>query len=66
MAVASKVEVGYLEQTAVSGSQRTVWQEARSQMTALIRAEQDMQDAMAALEAGACGWSGQQGSCVES
>jgi ATPase subunit of ABC transporter with duplicated ATPase domains len=35
--VAPKVEVGYLAQTAVSGSQRTVWEEARSQMTRLIR-----------------------------
>lgn len=31
--VAPKVEMGYLEQTAVSGSTRSVWDEARSQMT---------------------------------
>jgi ATP-binding cassette subfamily F protein 3 len=41
--VAPKVELGYLEQTAVSGSTRSVWDEARSQMTSILRAEQDMQ-----------------------
>lgn len=38
MIVAPKVEVGYLAQTAVSGSQNTVYQEARSQMLRLLQA----------------------------
>lgn len=39
LVVGSRVEMGYLEQTAVSGSDRTVWEEARSRMTELIEAE---------------------------
>lgn len=39
LVVGSRVEMGYLEQTAVSGSGRTVWEEARSRMTELIEAE---------------------------
>lgn len=50
--VAPKVEVGYLEQTAVSGSTRTVWEEARSRMTDLIKAEDAMAAATAGLERG--------------
>lgn len=50
--VAPKVEVGYLEQTAVSGSERTVWEEARSRMTALIAAEMAMEHAANAAEQG--------------
>ncbi|KAJ9530875.1 hypothetical protein QJQ45_028849, partial [Haematococcus lacustris] len=50
--VAPKVEVGYLAQTAVSGSQRTVYQEARSQMTSLLKAEEDMRLAERDLAAG--------------
>lgn len=50
--VAPKVEVGYLEQTAVSGSERTVWEEARSRMTALIAAEMAMEFAAAEAERG--------------
>lgn len=52
--VAPKVEVGYLEQTAVSGSERTVWEEARSRMTALIAAEMAMEFAAAEAEKGEC------------
>ncbi|KAG2439392.1 hypothetical protein HXX76_004749 [Chlamydomonas incerta] len=40
--VAHLVQVGYLEQTAVGGSRRTVWQEARSRMSALVEAERDI------------------------
>ncbi len=39
LVVGNRVEMGYLEQTAVSGSDRTVWEEARSRMTELIEAE---------------------------
>jgi hypothetical protein len=51
--IGHKVEVGYLEQTAVSGSERSVWQEARSRMTDLIAAEEAMEAAtQAALDGG--------------
>ncbi|GLC40935.1 hypothetical protein PLESTB_000965000 [Pleodorina starrii] len=40
--VAHAVQVGYLEQTAVGGSRRTVWQEVRSRMSGLVEAERDM------------------------
>lgn len=50
--IAPSVDVGVLEQTAVSGSDRTVWEEARSRMTALIDAERQMAEAEAALAAG--------------
>jgi len=50
--IAPKVEMGYLAQTAVSGSERTVWEEARSHMHALVAAERDMADAEARLEGG--------------
>lgn len=52
VAVAPKVAVGYLEQTAVSGSTRSVWDEARSRMTAIRTAEAEMEAASAAIEAG--------------
>lgn len=39
IAMSHAMEVGYLEQTAVSGSTRTVAEEARSRMTDLIAAE---------------------------
>ena len=39
LTVDKQVELGYLEQTAVSGSNRTVWEEVRSRMTQLIDAE---------------------------
>lgn len=51
--VGHKVEVGYLEQTAVSGSENSVWQEARSRMTDLVAAEEAMEAAsQAALDGG--------------
>ncbi len=53
--VAERVQVGYLEQTAVGGSRRSVWQEARSRMTGLVTAERDMRRAEKELEQGAWG-----------
>ena len=47
-----KVELGYLEQTAVSGSDRTVWQEVRSRMTQINLAEAAIESAAAAMTAG--------------
>lgn len=52
LAIGSQVELGFLEQTAVSGSERTVWEEARSRMTALIEAEADIDAASKAAAAG--------------
>lgn len=52
LAIGSQVELGYLEQTAVSGSDRTVWEEARSRMTALIEAEADIEAASKAASSG--------------
>ena len=46
------MEMGYLEQTAVSGSSRTVWEEARSRMTELIEAEAAIDAASEAASAG--------------
>ena len=46
------VELGYLEQTAVTGSQLTVWEEAKSRMTAIIEAEAALDSALKRLEAG--------------
>jgi hypothetical protein len=45
--------MGYLEQTAVSGSDRTVWEEARSRMIDLLRAEEMLESAGKAMEQGA-------------
>ncbi|KAG2502022.1 hypothetical protein HYH03_000516 [Edaphochlamys debaryana] len=50
--VAPPIQVGYLEQTAVGGSRRTVWQEARSRMSGLVAAERDMRRAERDLAAG--------------
>jgi ATP-binding cassette subfamily F protein 3 len=50
--IAPSVAVGYLAQTAVSGSTRTVYEEARSALTALAAAEAAMAAAAAAAEAG--------------
>ncbi|EFJ53175.1 hypothetical protein VOLCADRAFT_102793 [Volvox carteri f. nagariensis] len=50
--ISHTVQVGYLEQTAVGGSRRTVWQEARSRMSGLVAAERDMQRAERELAAG--------------
>lgn len=52
LVVGRSVEMGYLEQTAVSGSSRTVWEEARSRMTELIEAEVDIDAASQAASAG--------------
>ena len=49
----SPVQVGYLEQTAVSGSDRPVWAEVRSQMTTLVAAEAALEAAGQAAEKGA-------------
>ena len=51
--VGSAVEVGYLEQTAVSGSGRTVWAEVRSRMTRLVAAEAALEAAGHAAAGGA-------------
>lgn len=52
LVVGRSVEMGYLEQTAVSGSDRTVWEEARSRMTELIEAEAAIDAASQAATAG--------------
>ena len=52
--LATKVEIGYLEQTAVSGSTLTVWEEARSRMTLLLESEALLQKAEDMLLAGEC------------
>lgn len=46
------MQVGYLEQTAVSGSDRPVWAEVRSQMTTLVAAEAALEAAGLAAENG--------------
>jgi ATPase subunit of ABC transporter with duplicated ATPase domains len=53
--VAQNADVGYLEQTAVSGSKRTVAEEARSRMTHVRDAERALRDAEAGIAAGAKG-----------
>jgi macrolide transport system ATP-binding/permease protein len=50
--VSNNVAVGYLAQTAVSGSTKTVYEEAKGAMTALAAAEAAMEAAGAAAEAG--------------
>ena len=52
LVVGHKVELGYLEQTAVSGSDRTVWQEARSRMTQINAAEAAIETAAEAMSRG--------------
>ncbi len=52
LTIANKVEMGYLEQTAVSGSTNTVWEEARSRMTDLLEAEAMLEAASMAMEQG--------------
>ncbi|KAG1680802.1 hypothetical protein FOA52_008135 [Chlamydomonas sp. UWO 241] len=52
MLVGHKIELGYLEQTAVSGSELSVWDEARSRMVDVIAAEKMLEDAGKAMEAG--------------
>ena len=51
--VAHRADVGYLEQTAVSGSTRTVAEEARSRMTHIRDAERALADAEASIAASA-------------
>uniref|UniRef100_A0A7S0KWV2 ABC transporter domain-containing protein n=1 Tax=Micromonas pusilla TaxID=38833 RepID=A0A7S0KWV2_MICPS len=48
--VAQRADVGYLEQTAVSGSQKTVYEEARSQMTRINAAKAALEAAERACE----------------
>ncbi|DBB07409.1 TPA: hypothetical protein ACH3X3_008894 [Trebouxia sp. C0006] len=55
LVVGNRVEMGYLEQTAVSGSDRTVWEEARSRMTELIEAEAAIDAASQAASLGSKG-----------
>jgi len=50
--VAFRADVGYLEQTAVSGSRMTVAEEARSRMTHVREAEAALGAAEAAMERG--------------
>ncbi len=47
-----QVELGFLPQVGVSGSTRTVWEEAKSHMWDLLAAEQAIDAALKALEAG--------------
>lgn len=46
------MDIGYLEQTSVSGSDLTVWDEARSRMTALVEAEAALEKASIAASEG--------------
>jgi ABC-type glutathione transport system ATPase component len=47
-----EVAVGYLEQVGVGGSNKTVWQEARSRMTHVLDAEAAIDAALIGVEAG--------------
>ena len=53
--IAQNADVGYLEQTAVSGSRLTVAEEAKSRMTHVRDAEQALKDAEQAIESSAKG-----------
>jgi len=46
------LSLGYLIQTAVSGSERSCWEEASSQMARLNRAQQKLDDIIAQISAG--------------
>ena len=46
--ISTTAKLGYLQQTAVAGSTRTIYEEAASGMTAIHQAYQRMQDASAA------------------
>ena len=50
--LSQSVELGYLEQTAVSGSDRTVWEEAKSRMSQVIAAEAAVDAALQRLTDG--------------
>ena len=50
IAISKELEVGYFEQTAVSGSQKTVYQEARARMDRINAAEKALRAAEAACE----------------
>jgi ABC-type cobalamin/Fe3+-siderophores transport system ATPase subunit len=52
IAISSDLEVGYFEQTSVSGSLLTVYQEARARMTRINAAEKQLQAAEARCESG--------------
>lgn len=52
LVVSNQVQMGYLAQTAVSGSTKTVYDEVRGAMTALVAAEAALEAAGAAAEAG--------------
>ncbi|KAG0612189.1 hypothetical protein M758_6G009100 [Ceratodon purpureus] len=52
VAMSLDTELAYLEQTAVSGSTRTVWDEARSRMVAINDALEEMEAAEKAVERG--------------
>ena len=51
IACPAELEVAYLEQVGVSGSSKTVWEEARSRMTHVIAAEQAVEKALAGVAA---------------
>jgi len=50
--VKNGVSMGYLVQTAVSGSQRSCWDEASSQMHRLNKAQQELDEVTSKIEAG--------------
>ena len=50
--VGPKIRVGYLKQSAVSGSTRTVGEEARSEMTVIEMARERLEKASAVVEGG--------------
>ena len=55
LAISRELDVGYFEQTAVSGSQLTVYQEARSRMDRVNAAEKALREAEARCGAAASG-----------
>lgn len=52
--ISSKLNVGYFEQTAVSGSTKTVYEEARARMTRLNKAEAALREAERVCESENC------------
>ncbi|KAK9814109.1 hypothetical protein WJX72_000796 [[Myrmecia] bisecta] len=55
LVIAENVALGYLSQTAVSGSERTVWDECKSAMTPLVEAEAALERAAQAVTDGVAG-----------